>query len=267
MELTPERQGIHAALAEQLADSPAIAAWHWSRAARPTEARAAHIRAPPRAARLDPAATVLLHYEEALELPTPGPSGPSVRAELLAGAATRRPRQARSGVRSRCCVAPSRPARSAVPRRMRAQRDTLEAPVARCDARGTGTDPVGRRRPAGALDSMERALGIMPRCAQSHPRLGAGTLAQHLMIVGRFEEVRSSPDRHAVTAVAAAKRGEDALAERGHAICTQGMDVAYLGDPSAGLALLEEAAVDRAKGRSARRPHARRRQSHHAAGP
>ena len=43
--LTHERQALHAAIAEQLQAEPALAAWHWERAARPAEARAAHERA------------------------------------------------------------------------------------------------------------------------------------------------------------------------------------------------------------------------------
>ena len=101
----------------------------------------------------------------------------------------------------------------------------------------------------GALGSMERALGIMPDQPSRIRARAQASLAQHLMIMGRFEESATIAEAARATALAAAV-DEDTLAERGHAICTLGVDAAYLGDLDAGLALLEEAeAIARSAGR------------------
>ena len=96
----------------------------------------------------------------------------------------------------------------------------------------------------GALDSMERALGIMPDQPSRIRARAQASLAQHLMIAGHFDEsaaiARAAP---ATPPIDAAELDEETLAERGHALCTLGMDVAYLGDLEAGLALLEESAA------------------------
>ncbi len=243
MELTPERQGIHAALAERLQAEPAMAAWHWSRAARPPEARAAHIEAARLAARLDPAQTVLLHYEEALELPSLEPVSPQEGAELLAGAA----RASSSAGSFRRAVA--------LMRRAIESRATREASSARRGRDAATRLSLGEMHEElgrylwnagdlnGAVDSMERALGIMPSEPSRSRAHVLASLAQHLMIDGRFTESARIAAEALTAAEAAAAAGEDTLQVRGHAICTQGVDVAYLGDPGRGLELLEEAAA------------------------
>jgi DNA-binding CsgD family transcriptional regulator len=89
---------------------------------------------------------------------------------------------------------------------------------------------------------MERALGIMPDEPSRIRARAQASLAQHLMISGRFEE-SAAIARAAIDTAEAAAPDEETVAERGHALCTLGMDVAYLGDLQAGLALLEESAV------------------------
>jgi tetratricopeptide (TPR) repeat protein len=111
---------------------------------------------------------------------------------------------------------------------------------------------LGRYRRAGgdlaaARRAIETALALIPP-EPSVPRARAlASLAQDLMIDGRFDQ--SAP--HAEQAIAAAGAvGEAALAELGHATCTLGVDVAYLGDLEKGLALLEQATEhSRAAGR------------------
>lgn len=241
--LTPERHELHAALARHLTATPAVAAWHWSRAGLPDAARDAHIRAATAAMQLDPGETVLAHYEEALELPLIEEVTPEERAALLAGAAA----SSASAGQFRRAVA--------LQRRAIDSRATREASVDR-GARDAATRlalgemyaELGRYQWAGgeldgAVDSMERALGIMPERASRIRARAQAALAQHLMIAGRFEESATIASAALETAAEAAAQDEETLAERGHATCTLGMDLAYLGDVEAGLTLLEEAAA------------------------
>ncbi len=241
LELTLERQALHAALARRLETAPALAAWFWSQAARPAEARDAHIRAAAAAMQLDPAETVLGHFEAALELPWEGDISPEVRAGVLTGAAGA---SAAAG-RFRHAVALQRQAIEA-----RAQRVASTSRGARDEATrmalGEMYTELGRYQWAGgeldgALDSMERALGIMPAIPSRIRARALGGLAQHLMIAGRFAESATYAEQARTTATAASAPDENALAEYGHATCTLGMDVAYLGDLDRGLELVQEA--------------------------
>lgn len=240
--LPPERQAIHAALAQQLQGAPAIAAWHWSRAARPGAARDAHIRAATGALLLDPGETVAAHYEEALELPGIEELMPEERAALLAGAAAS---SASAGHFRRAVALQRRAIESRAAREATSQRGGRDAATRL--ALGEMYAELGHYQWSGgeldgALDSMERALGIMPDQPSRIRARAQAALAQHLMIAGRFSESAGIAEAARATAVAAAALDEDALAERGHATCTLAMDVAYLGDLAGGLRLLEEAA-------------------------
>ncbi|MFO7532866.1 MAG: AAA family ATPase [Candidatus Limnocylindrales bacterium] len=242
VELTLERQGIHAALAEQLHEQPTLAAWHWSRAARPAEARAEHLRAAQQVARLDPAETALHHYEAALELPSLEPVSPQAQSDLLAGAARA---SASAGSFRRAAALMRRAIDSRATRDASSQRGGRDAATRL--TLGEMHEELGRYQwhagdLHGAIDNMERALGIMPTEPSRRRAWVQASLAQHLMIDGRFKESMDIARQALVTADAAAAGGEDTLQERAHAICTQGVDVAYLGDPGHGLELLEEAA-------------------------
>jgi len=242
LELTQERQGIHAELARQFQASPALAAWHWSRAARPEETRDAHIRAATAAYQLDPGETVLWHYEDALEQPGIEALSPEERAALLAGAAAA---SASAGHFRRAVALQRRAIESRATREASSQRGTRDAATRL--ALGEMYADMGHYQWAGgeldgALESKERALGIMPEEASRIRARAQASLAQHLMIVGQFERSATIAQAARDTAEAAAAQDEDTLAEAGHATCTLGMDVAYLGDLERGLALLEEAA-------------------------
>lgn len=241
LELTMERQAIHAALAQALVAQPALAAWFWSNAARPAQARDAHIRAASSSMRLDPAETVLRHYEAALELPWDDEVTPAVRAAVLAGAAGA---SAAAG-RFRRAVALQRQAIEG-----RATREAVSARRARDEATraalGEMYTDLGRYQWAGgdvdgALDSMERALGIMPAAPSRIRARALAGLAQHQMIAGHFRESATNAEQARQTATAATAADDDARAEYGHATCTLGMDVAYLGDLERGLGLVQEA--------------------------
>ena len=243
MELSLERQGIHAALGAQLAAEPALAGWHWSQAARPQEARAAHITAAVNAGRLDPGETVYYHCEAALELPNVEPVTPREQAELLALAAKA---SASSGAFRRAV---------ALMRRAIEQRATRESTSTRGGRDAATRISLGQLNAElgrlqwnagdrdGAFESMERALGIMPADPSLARAEVLASLAQHLMIDGRFKESAEIADEALAVTDGAAATGEDVLGTRAHALCTKGVNVAYLGDVSAGLTLLEEAAA------------------------
>ncbi len=241
--LTPERQAIHAAIAGSLEDEPALAAWHWERAARPTEAREAHERAAIRSCRLDPAETVLLHYEAALELPSIDPADRRSEAALLAGAA----RASALASAFRKAVALMRRAiESRAAREASATRGSRDA--ATRVALGEMYEELGRYQwnagdLGGAIDSMERALGVIPPAPSSSRAQALASLAQHLMIDGRFDESIALVNEALKVADAAEKSGQDVLEIRAHATCTLGVDVATRGDSERGLALLESAAA------------------------
>jgi DNA-binding CsgD family transcriptional regulator len=241
LELTPERQALHAAIALQLQDAPALAAWHWSRAARPTEAREAHIRAATMALQLDPAVTVLEHFEEALELPGTEQVSPEERSALLAGAAAASASAGsfRRAVALQRRAIESRATRGTAPKRGHRDASTRLA-LGEMYAE-LGHYQSGGGDPAGALESMERSLGIMPEEPSRVRARAQALLAQHLMIGGRFKESASIAEDARATALAAAEADEGTLAELGHATCTLGVDAAYLGEQDRGLALLEEA--------------------------
>ncbi|MGD8485492.1 MAG: LuxR C-terminal-related transcriptional regulator [Chloroflexota bacterium] len=241
LELTLERQAIAAALAERLTAAPALAAWFWSMAARPREARDAHIQAATAAMQLDPGESVLRHFEAALELPWEGDVTPEMRASVLAGAAG----ASASAGHFRHAVALQR---QAIDRR--AAREASSTRGARDEATravlGEMYADLGRYQWAageleGALDSMDRALGIMPASPSRMRARALAALAQHLMIAGRFEESAQYAEQARTTAMAASAPDEDAIAEYGHATCTLGVDAGYLGDLERGLDLLKEA--------------------------
>ncbi|HZW00913.1 MAG TPA: LuxR C-terminal-related transcriptional regulator, partial [Candidatus Deferrimicrobium sp.] len=243
LELTPERRGIHAALAQLLGTSPGLAAWHWSRAGRPVEARDACIRAATAALQLDPAETVLGHYEEALELPGIEAVTPEERAALLAGAAAA---SSSAGHFRRAVALQRRAIESRATREASSQRGGRDAATRL--VLGEMYADLGRYQwaggePDGALDSMERALGIMPEQPSRIRARAQASLAQHLMVAGHFDESAAIARAARDTAIDAAELDEVTLAEQGHALCTLGMDVAYLGDLDSGLTLLEKSAV------------------------
>ena len=241
-ELTLERQGIHAALAEQLEATPALAAWHWTRAARPDKARAAHIRSAALASRLDPGETVYQHCEAALELPALEPVSPHDQAELLAIAA-------------RACAAAGSFRRAvALMRRAidsRATREATSTRAARDDETrltlGLLHEELGRfQRHAGDLDaaieSVEHALGIIPATPSTGRAWALASLAQLLMIDGRFADSSRLADEALSVLRLTNAADHRVVAVRAHATCTKGVDVAYLGDLATGLELLQEAA-------------------------
>ncbi|CAN5595051.1 helix-turn-helix transcriptional regulator [soil metagenome] len=249
--LPADRQSLHAALARGLTDEPAEQAWHWTAAGRPDEALLAHLAAARSAERFEPGPTALLHYQKALEL--------SESAEAAAGEhVARRSRSGDVELLSAAAQAAEAAglfrraaalAEQAIQRRTggRIERLILAPADERQDDRLAASvlsERLGRYRRAGgdpqaAQRALEQAVELLSPGQGGAVRARAlASLAQHLMIDGRFDDsARLAEEARSV----AAALDPPALAEQGHATCTLGVDVAYMGDVRRGLALLEEA--------------------------
>lgn len=253
--LPAERQAMHAALARLLADEPAEAAWHWDQAMRPADARAAHLTAAREARRTEPGHTALLHYQRVLELQDTE-AGP-LSARLAAG------RRAESDADAELLVEAAGAAEAAgsfrraatlveqaIQRRAGGRPERLAgsssgsgaAPAALRTEVGELCERLGRYRRAGgdsaaARKAIETALALIPADPSRARARTLASLAQDLMLEGRFE---ASAERAEAAVEAARAVGDEALAELGHATCTLGVDAAYLGKLESGLTLLEE---------------------------
>lgn len=227
-----ERQLLHATMASLPVGEPAEAAWHWDRAQRRREARASHLAAAAQAERLDPGETALLHYQHALE------SAAADEATLVAAARAAEAagafRRAASFIgRAIDLRTGGNLERFSAARRKPAERVAL----------GALFEMVGRSRRAGgdavaAREAFETAVRLIPADAGTPRARSLASLAQDLMLEGRFEQ---SAALAAQAQSAANAAGAEALAELGHATCTLGVDAAYQGELERGLALLEDA--------------------------
>ena len=248
LELAPERHAVHAALAVLAESQPEIAAWHWARASRLDEARRAHLRAAAADERLDPGETALLHYQSAMEIEdqvdTPGGAtsatllASAARAAAAAGAFRRAAAYMRRAIDQRVVRRPGAPT---TPRDAAMRTELAELHVDLGRYRWSGGDLVG------GIEALEHGLTLMPPEPSRARARALATLAQHLMIDGRFaESARLAQDARAV----AREAPGGAAAELGHATCTLGVDVAYQGELDRGLAFLVEATeIARAEGR------------------
>jgi DNA-binding CsgD family transcriptional regulator len=237
-----EREAYHTELAAVMTDRPARASWHLDRTADRAGARLARERATTTARRLDPGATTLANLTRALELATDGPrrtvpGGDGVdRGSLLLEAA----RAATASGAFRRGAAYLRTAIDLLGRDARA--------TSREERRMTSAalrEELGRTLRAsgdlvGGIEVTEGALGLVPDGpSQVRVRILC-SLAQYLMLDGHFAESA----RLAQEAVDLADAGhERQWPEVAHAMCTHGVDLAYLGDLDRGLALLEGSAL------------------------
>ncbi|MEX2547742.1 MAG: LuxR C-terminal-related transcriptional regulator [Chloroflexota bacterium] len=241
--LPAERRGLHAALADLLADEPAEAAWHWRRAGRPAKAREAHIAAAESAEELEPGETAFSHYSAALEL---GESDEEADVDLLTAAAS----AAAAAVAFRRAAAYveqalQRVAGGRVERLLTRTVPEKEA-AARLVARSTAaelSEQLGHYRrgggdPVGAQEAFERAVELAPESAPALRAQALASLAQGLMLDGRFADSARVAEDARLTARAAGPEGLAALA---HASDTLAVDLGWMGDIDTGLALLDEA--------------------------
>ncbi len=250
LELPGERVQLHMALAVLLDGYPSRAAWHWEAAGRPREALVAHRRAALVASATDPGETALFHHLRALELSATlatAPDRPAGPDEDPTGALLGAARAAAAAGAFRRAAGFLR---HAIAARNEARRG--ERREARRVAIGALHEELGRILWAsgdfnGGVAAMEHALAVLPP-GPSAPRARAlATLAQHLMLDGRFAEsaTLAAQARDEAEAVGASARPELA-----HALCTLGVDIAWQGSLDEGLALLRaSAAVARREGR------------------
>lgn len=237
-----DREALHAELASLMADQPSRAAWHLDRTGDRVAARTAHEDAVARARRLDPGETTLAHLNRALELATDGRGRPLVsdggsdpgslllavaRAASASGAFRRGTRYLRTAIE------------------LQAHDDRRTSREQRRIASAALHEELGRTLRAsgdlaGGIVATERALDLIPPGPDRMRARVLCSLAQYLMLDGRFSE--SARLAQETVDLADAARGER-WPERAHALCTLGVDVAYLGQLDRGLALLETSAT------------------------
>lgn len=237
-----EREAFHAELAVMMAGEPARAAWHLDRTDDRTGARMAHERAALATRRLDPGETTLVHLTRALELATDGTGrpmtsddGPDTGALLLA--------TARAATASGAFQRGARYLRTAIDLVGRDVRGTTreERRVLSAELR----EELGRTLRAsgdlaGGIEATERALDLAPPGPSRVRARALCSLAQYLMLDGRFaESARLAQEAVDLADTARAERWP----ESAHAMCTLGVDLAYLGELDRGLALLEASAI------------------------
>ncbi len=235
-----EREAFHAELASMVADHPTRAAWHLDRTSDRTGARIARERAAMFAQRLDPGETTLLHLTRALELASDGrgrattSDGQDPGSLLLAAARAATTsgafRRGAGYLRSAIDLIGSGSATTASERRLRGA--TLREELGRA-LRASGDL-------AGGIGVTQHALALVPP-GDGHVRARVlCSLAQYLMLDGRFEEsARLAQEAVDLADVA----GDASWPEMAHALCTLGVDLGYLGQLERGLALLEASAI------------------------
>jgi DNA-binding CsgD family transcriptional regulator/tetratricopeptide (TPR) repeat protein len=243
--LPPDRQAAHVALAHLLGDSPAEQAWHWSAASRQAAARDAHVAAAIRVESIDPGDTTLFHWQRALELGDTDADVRALAAETSALLARAGHAAAAAGSFRRAAALVQQAIDHRASRRVVAAAAGRGEPGARELQLEVGSlyEALGRYRWAGGdvgagMRAMEDALEVIPVEPSRIRARALATLAQHLMLDGRFEESATIARQ---AREAARETGDAALAELGHATCTLGVDVSYLGRLDEGLRLLEEA--------------------------
>ncbi|HUG49181.1 MAG TPA: LuxR C-terminal-related transcriptional regulator [Candidatus Limnocylindria bacterium] len=256
--LPAERQAMHAALARLPAAEPAEAAWHWDAAMRPAEARAAHLEAAQAALLIEPGYTALAHYQRVLELHDSeaggplaarlaGSRGPERDAEAAILAAAAAAADAAGSFRRAATLieqAIHRRAGGRVERLGTGAAGTAASAELRTEV-GELCERLGRYQRAGGDSAagrraLETALKVIPPEPSVARSRALASLAQDLMLEGRFD---ASAEQAQAAIAAASAVGDAALTELGHATCTLGVDVAYLGELERGLELLEEATL------------------------
>ncbi|MEO7117558.1 MAG: LuxR C-terminal-related transcriptional regulator, partial [Candidatus Limnocylindrales bacterium] len=249
--LPHERHAIHASLGASTHVTPAEAAWHRTMAWQRSEARDAHLVAARAALRLDPGETTLYQYQAALDL---GDSGDPAEtssdlattlhaashAAANAGSFRRAAALVKRAIDARPRRAPSASLTSRTPDERAA---TLEAQRAEKQRQAELYEHFGRFRWAGGdlvggLQRMRESVEMMPDHPTQALALAQAVLAQHLMLDGSFGE---SADIAKLACETAAAVGTTADGELGHATCTLGVDMAYLGQFDRGLEVLEQA--------------------------
>ncbi len=248
LELPSERVELHALLALMLAASPSRAAWHLEAAGRTGDALAAHRRAADLSGMTDPGETTLFHRVRIMELSAADlPGADALRdgddaTDLLLAA-----RAAAACGAFRRAAGFLRRAIAATGRARQGERHDL-----RRVSTGGLHEELGRMLwasgdLAGGIAAMEHALATLPPGPSQARARALATLAQHLMLDGRFVESTALAEQARDVADAV---GPVARPELAHALCTLGVDRAWQGSLDQGLGLLKaSAAVARREGR------------------
>ena len=233
--LPPERQALHAALAASLDASPAEQGWHWDIALARDEARQAHLAAAEEAAHIEPGHTALIHYQRAIELSS---AEELADGALLAAAATAA--EAGGAFRRAATLA-----EQAIERRAGGRVERLRGSTRTADLVAVGelSERLGRYRRAagdsiGGRRALQTAVELIPDDAGAPRARALAELAQQLMLDGEFAQSARLAEQARQAARAA---DPEATYELGHATCTLGVDMGWLGEIDQGLTLLEEA--------------------------
>ena len=239
--LPGELHALHAALAEANAGSPAVAAWHWSRALSAGQARDAYLAAAFLAEAVDPGPTASADYSAALELDVDGDAD----AETISRAATAA--SAAGAFRHAATLAEQAMERLAGGRAERLL-TARAAPESR-DRAALLSEELGRYRRSsgdsvGARAAIEQALELAGSAPEATKARVLASLAQDLMLEGRFED---SATRAEEARRAARGAGDDGLADLAHATDTLAVDLGFgKGEIDQALVLLDEA-IDAAR--------------------
>ena len=227
--LPPDHQALHASLARLLDASSAERAWHWEAALEPEEARRAHLAAADAALSIEPGQTVLGQYQRAIELSSSDElaDGALLASAGAAAAAAGSFRRAASLIEQ------------AVDRRAGGRIERLVASPRTEDRIAVGglSEQLGHYRraagdPVGGRHALEQAAALTPNDAGRPRALALAELAQQLMLDGEFERSAQIAEQ----ARTIARRVEPAAVfELGHATCTLGVDMGWLGQIDRGL--------------------------------
>ena len=242
--LPVDRLSAHDAVARDVAASAAERAWHLDAIGAAGAAREAHEAAGREAEARDSGADALAHYERAVELSyaVGGVEGPRPQvAELLeraAGSAAAAGNHGRAAnLAERAIAEASTPAALHQASKGGEGRQAARIRLGRLHLRLAQYRWASGDQP-GAFAALERAAELTP-AAPSLERLEILAIhAQLLMLDGRF----GPSERLARSAMAmAGKLGSEGRPWYGHALCTLGVDLSYLGDPGRSIELLREA--------------------------
>ncbi len=234
--LPGELHGIHAALAEASAGSPAVAAWHWSRALAPAQARDAYLAAAVLAENLDGGPTASADYSAALELDLDGDADAEAISRAAAAA------YAAGSFRHAATLA-----EQAIERLAGGRAERLLTGRAAPELRERAallSEELGRYRRSsgdsvGSRAAIERALELAGSAPAATKARVLASLAQDLMLDGHFEESAARAEEARKEARSA---GEDGLAHLAHATDTLAVDLAFgKGAIDRALELLDEA--------------------------
>ena len=239
--LPGDLHSLHSALAEASATVPGVAAWHWSRALAPGRARDAYLAAAALADEIDPGPTALADYSAALELDVDGEANAATIARAAAAA------YAAGAFRHAATLA-----EQAIERLAGGRAERLLTSRANAESRAAAallSEELGRYRRSsgdsvGGRAAIEQALSLVATAPESTRARVLASLAQDLMLEGRFED---SATRAAEARDAARRAGEEGLADLAHATDTLAVDLGFgKGEIDRALRLLDEA-IDAAR--------------------